>query len=119
MPEKTKKTYATVPADVSKLIVTSDGYVTINPNKKFAFLCPCCGDYVETGIPPLNGGEKLNPLCGKCTELVRKLDAVGKTRDDLADEFKAECKKRNIELVAEPYHLGGILRKLAEWKEEK
>lgn len=113
----TQKTYFAAPTEMGHFVATSDSFKTIDPNKVFAFLCPICGDFIEIGVPPLNESKRESPLCHKCTELVRKLALVGKTRSDLADEFKAECEKRNIELVAEPYHLGGILRKLAEWKE--
>lgn len=104
-------------------LVTSDGEYKIAPAQNFAYICPVCGDFIECGLmSPItlgDDGTEYAPVCWRCNINLTVIDAVGKTHEEIDNEFKAECEKRGYTLVGAYPPIGGVIRQLAKWKEEE
>ena len=114
-----------VAVDVQDALLFSWDGIEIGTYKcrNFAFICPVCGDFVEVGsVKPITSGangESFCPVCNRCKQSIEHLGLVGKTHEEIDNMFKEECKKRGIELICSYPQIGGVIRKLAEWKEEQ
>lgn len=107
---------AIYPVDISDIAMLRD-----KPYKAYGAICPCCGSFFESLCRPIqetNYGV-VAQTCPACAQIIAQSEYKGRTYSEILNEMEQECAKREICFVGSPELVGGMVRQLEKWREDK